>query len=334
MKKKNRIVLMAIASGNDTPESTVSKRYTGIAACSLLAINPNKEELGKLFATDAGPANFDKEPEYTGQDASGVKYARIDLFLKTIPEKSNGISTIIKVGYFLRNASRLNRDGSKLQVINAYGDTTWLTQAQFETKTPPESMPNYQMTGVRAAFAGEEDFTKFVKRFLSIPAYSYRKSDGTIVTIQDPKQAECQLSKIPNYFNGDISEIKSVLMARKNNKVKFLFGVKTTAENKAYQDCFIQMPISYLTNDYRKVIDAMMNQKQNSGYPNTDFGTSPFAFQEWVLKPTEIATIPTENPFGTVPQAAIPTVNSTEPTHTQIPWGSTMPESESDDLPE
>ena len=40
---------MAIASGNDTPESTTSKRYTGIAACSLLAINPNKEEDDKIL---------------------------------------------------------------------------------------------------------------------------------------------------------------------------------------------------------------------------------------------------------------------------------------------
>lgn len=337
MKRKNKVVLMAIASGNDTPESVSIKRYTGIAACTLLAINPNKEELGKIFETNAGPATFEKEPEYTGQGQDETKYIRLDLFLQTIPEKSNGISTIIKVGYFIRNSNRLNRDGTKLQVINAYGDTTWLTQAQFESKTPPESMPNYQMTGVRPAFAGEEDFTKFLKRFLNIPAYSYRKADGTIVTAEDPKQAECQLSKIPNYFNGDISEVKGALLARKSNKIKFLFGVKTTLDNKSYQDCFIQMPISYLTNDYKRVIDAMMNQKQAGGYTNTDFGKSPFIFQEWTLVPTSVENMTTVNPFGNVPQTSQSNNSSNQGASIvggPIPWGTNLPGTDSEDLPE
>lgn len=332
MRKRNKIAMMAIASGSETTESTSGKKYTGIAACTLLAVNPNKEELSKIFATESGPATIEKEPEYTGVDSTGVKYARIDLFMQTVLEKSNGIKTIIKVGYFLRNTSRLNRDNSKLQVINAYGDTTWMTQAQFESKTPPENMPNYQTVGLRAAFAGEEDFTKFLKRFLNIPAFSYRKADGTVVTTPDPKQAECQLSKIPQYFNGDISEVKVALMARKTNKVKLLFGVKTTADNKAYQDCFIQMPINYATNDHKKLIEAMMNQKQNGGYPNTTFGTSPFAFQEWRLEPTPVGEIPTPvNPFGQVPHNTSPSPGT--PVIPSIPWGAPEIPGEPEDLP-
>jgi len=331
MKKRNKIALMAIASGNDTPENIASKRYVGIAACTLLAINPNKEELSKLFATESGPANIEKEPEYTGEDSTGIKYARIDMYLQTIPEKSNGITTIIKVGYFIRNTSRSNRDNTKIQVINAYGDAAWFTKEQFETKTPPENMSSYQTAGLRPAFAGEEELTKFIKRFLNIPAYSYRKSDGTIVTVPDPVQAECQLSKIPSYFNGDMSEIKKALMARKNNRLKLLFGVKTTLDNKSYQDCFVQHPVSYLTNDYKKLIEALTKTKSDNGYSMTDFGTSPYVFQEWKPTPTNAESITAPaNPFGTVPQAQ--TAPQTQPQ--AIPWGATMPApTDPDDLP-
>lgn len=306
MKKNNRIALMAIASGGETTEYASSKKYTGIAACTLLAVNPNKDELSKIFASDNGPANIEKEPEYTGTDGSGVDYIRIDLYMQTIPEKSNGIKTVIKIGYFIRNTKRFNRDNSKLQVINAYGDSTWLTQAQFDAKTPPETMPNYQMKNVRPAFAGEEEFVKFLKRFLVIPAYSYKKGDGTIVTVADSATAECQLGAISEYFKGNISEIKTPLMARKGNKIKFLFGVKTTAENKSYQDCFIQMPVGFSTSNYDKLIEAMMKRKEDNAFQNTDFGTSPFIFQEWTLTPTQLSSSPATNPFGTVPQAQTP----------------------------
>ena len=52
----------------------------------------------------------------------------------------------------------MNRDKTKVQVINAYGDTGWLTAEQWKAKELPEYMVKngYLTEGMRPAYVGEE----------------------------------------------------------------------------------------------------------------------------------------------------------------------------------
>lgn len=285
MSKKD-IILMAIAAGKETTEGNINKKYMGLAACTLVAINPTKAELAHLLGNGTTPANIEKEPEYTAMTEQGIATARIDLYLKTIPEKSNNIETIIRVTYFLRDEKRFNTDKTKVQIINAYGDTAWVTQEEFKNKKAPSYQSEFSLNAVRPAFVGEEDLVKFIKKFLNIPNLSYRKADGTIVYVEDKSLAECQLSEVKSYFSNNFKEIKTALSARPNNKVKLLFGVKTSQDNKLYQDCFSSYPINYAVNNYDYLTKNLLDRKSNGGYPNTDFGKAPYIFTEYNVNPS------------------------------------------------
>lgn len=282
MKKSNDIVLMAVAAGRESSEGSSIKRYIGVAACTVIGINPNKAELEKILSTPEHSVSLEKEPEYISEDEAGIRSIRVDIYLKTVPEKCNGIDTVLKVGYFIKDQKRFNNDKTKVQVINVYGDTTWLTKDQLQTKTLPENMSFFNITGMRPAFIGEEDITNFIKKLLNIPRYSVKKKDNTIAIIENPKLAECQLDSIANYFTGNINELKTAIGARRDNKVKLAFGVKTTPENKVYQDCFKEYPINNAVTDYSYLAKSIQDRQNNGGYGNTFFGGAPFTFTEWI----------------------------------------------------
>ena len=113
MKKTKKIVpVLAIAAGKETNLSS-GDRYIGLGVFTLAAVNPTKAELSALFnGADV------KDPVYT-LEKDGVQYAKIDLYLKTVVDKCNGIDTIIKATYFLANKKRVNKEGNKIEVVNA-----------------------------------------------------------------------------------------------------------------------------------------------------------------------------------------------------------------------
>ena len=290
--KKNQedIVLMAVASGRESSEGAQIKRYIGVGTCTVLAINPTKAELERILSTPTHPVVLEKDPEYITADGADVRSIRVDIYLKTVPEKCNGIDTVLKIGYFLKDQKRFNNDKTKVQVINVYGESTWLSKEDFQAKTIPEKMSFFQPKGMRAAWVGEEEITLFIKKLLNIPRYSVKKADGTIVIIDNPKLAECQLDGIPNYFVGNIAELKAAITSRKDNKIKIAFGVKTTAENKIYQDCFKEYPINSAVTDFSYLAKNLLEKQASGGYPNTYFGGMPFNFEEWTPTQSNLTT--------------------------------------------
>ena len=60
--KKTNFAFMAFASGKESTEGNAVKRYTGVAPVFVLAVNPNKAELEKLYNTQ-----LENDPEYLGE---------------------------------------------------------------------------------------------------------------------------------------------------------------------------------------------------------------------------------------------------------------------------
>ena len=147
---------MAFSAGKESTEGGVIKRYIGVAPVKVLATNPTKAELESLYNT-----TLDKDVEYIGvQDNEGTKvpYARIDFVVKTVPEKSNGIEMTTKISYFVRKEYRFNRDKSKVQVIDKYGRTAWVTKEQANAHEIPQykNGPANLDKDYRPAYVGEK----------------------------------------------------------------------------------------------------------------------------------------------------------------------------------
>ena len=85
--KKTNFAFMAFASGKESTEGSAVKRYVGVAPVFVLAVNPNKAELEKLYNTQ-----IENEPDYlgeveVGEDKHKVQNVRLDFIVKTDAEK-------------------------------------------------------------------------------------------------------------------------------------------------------------------------------------------------------------------------------------------------------
>ena len=290
--KKQSIAFMAVAAGKEVVESKPFPKYVGVGAVKVLTVNPTQAELTKMFPT----RELTEEVKYV-IDATETKpqSVRIDFWVESIPDKNNGAEFMQKISYFVQNTPFVNKDNTKCQYIDAFGETGWL---DINNPVLPEGS-RMSTTGLRKAYKGEETLTKFIKAMLNIPDRHYFK-DGELhqaAFIKEPKDLEAcyaQLEKIGNYFKGDFSELKAIVTGAVSNKLKLAFGVKTTAENKTYADFFTDFPMKYSTTKYDYLQKLIMAAKGAGRYSDTTFGENLAEFKEYVITPTDLANTPGE----------------------------------------
>lgn len=273
MKNNNvNFLMMAFSKGSESTEGLAIKRYIGVAPVFVLAVNPNKEELEKLYNTQ-----LENAPEYictveVGEDKHKVDNVRLDFVVKTDADKCNGIEFTTKVSFFIRKEYRYNRDQTKVQVIDKYGRTCWVTIEQAKTHEIPmySKGPANIDKDYRPAYVGEEDLTNFLKAYLNIPNVMKYVNEKWVM-VDKPEDCEARLENIADYFKGDFSELRQAIQLQPNNKVKVLFGVRTTDDNKQYQAVYNQMFLKNNINDYSKLDKDLQDRKAAGAYPTTEF---------------------------------------------------------------
>lgn len=294
MKNKS-VAMMAFASGSESKDR-VKKLYIGVAPVFIVGVNPNKAEYEKLFNR-----TLDDAPVYIGEGEVGpegdrvkVPQIRIDFIVKTDAEKC-GVELTDRITFFLSKAMNFNRDRSKVEVINKYGESTYLPIACVEGTEPiPDNMKWYDTSGMRPTYIGEADLTAFIKAFLNIPSKSYRKGNE-VVFIKNLADAEAKLDKIESYFRGDVSELKSVIGLQPNNRVKVMFGVKTTDDNNQYQAVYTKKFLKNMVNDYSKLDENLQARKNAGAYPSVEFLAEPI--KEYTVESTDFSS-PANDPLG------------------------------------
>lgn len=275
MENKN-FSFMAFGKTQVSKEATEIKRYTGVGSVFVVGVNPSKAELEKLYDRE-----LDKDPEYL-TEKDGVTSARIDFIVKTdtAAKCNNDIELLTKVSMFIRNEYRFNKDKTKVQVIDKYGRTAWVTKEQAKNHEIPvysNSKPANIDKDYRPAYVGEEDITNFLKLFLGIPnVEKWVKNEATgrrevVGLVDNPQDCECRLENIEDYFKGKFNEIRDAINLMPNNKIKVLFGVRTTDEGKQYQDVYTRKFLSNTVSVYDKLAEDVQNNKDNGAYPNTEF---------------------------------------------------------------
>jgi hypothetical protein len=121
---------------------------------------------------------------------------------------------------------------------------------------------------------------------LNIPACQKYVNDKWVMNDADKlADSEALLEHIEDYFKGNISELKTIIGYQPNNKVKVLFGVKTTDDNKQYQTVYTRMFLRNGIYDYSK-LDKDVKQTQESGALSTsDFDCTEL--HEYVIESTD-----------------------------------------------
>lgn len=293
---------MAFAKGAESVEGPAVQRYTGVGACKVVGMNPTKEELEKLYNT-----TLDNAPEYIGEidsDGKKVPYARVTFLVKPDAESVGMEVAPISISMFIRKEFKFNNDGTKVRVIDEYGNSGWATKEQCNTHAqlmsragkPLKISKNY-----RPAYVGEIELIDFIKELLAVPnAFEYVNE-----TWQLKKDAELGIAGLEhpeNLFKGDFSEVKDAISLAPDYKVKILFGVRRNDEGKMYQAFYKEMFLRNGITDYSKLDKDVQERKNAGAYSTTDFEVGDF--KVYNVTATNLNEAPVADPLA--PAASSP----------------------------
>lgn len=283
---------LAIGKTQESKETQEFKKYVGVGSSFVISVNPTKKGLEEIYGREMA-----NEPEYV-VDTDNGKEARITFIVKTDPNICNGVEMINRVMFTLRNAPAYNKDQTKVQVIDNYGNVTWANTEDAKAGKAildRNGNPIKFDTTYRMACVGEADLVGFLKTYLGVgEAFNY--VNGTWIKKDDAKDFVFSLEHIKDYFKGDFSEIEGAMDLQPNNKVKLLYGVRTTDDGKQYQAIATRYGMVLHNNAgpkaFARLEKELANVKANGGYATTEFKVQELA--EYNVEATDLSSAPTD----------------------------------------
>lgn len=289
---------MAIKIGKQSEEG-VFKLYKGVAAVNVLAVNPNKAELERITGR-----TYDEEPVYRGKDDDGNETVRITFYTKTNPDAkvNSGIELVLPISFTLVKARRVGQQSGKIQVIDKYGRTAWVTPAELESKSIPQYSkgPANISADYRPAVIGEEFLINFLIKWLNIPGPANYK-EGQWIMKDNPEDSEVSIN-LAKVFAGDVSELAEVVNMAREYLIKVAVGIRTTEDGKQYHAVFTRDFAKNAVTDYSKLDAAITEFQNNGGAPNTVFDVNPL--HENVVESTQFT--PNTEVVGDMPDFSSP----------------------------
>ena len=265
---------------NASAQGASFKNYVGVGSFRVLGVNPTKEEMEKFFGR-----TFDKEPEYLkdmidSQDNNKpYKQLRVTYLIQAdIPEDidpknkasreaNKALTEPFKtsVSFFVDSRYFYNRDKTKVQVIDKYGRTAWVTIDQCKNHQIPvySNGPAKLDSDYRPAYRGEDDLLKFITNYLNVtPIDTYNSNTGQWMTNPHPEDCEAGLYKIKDYFTGNISELKEHCGYMPDNRLKLLVGVRTDDQGRTFGTVYTRMTLRNGAQSYNSLKDSLEGNAQ------------------------------------------------------------------------
>lgn len=263
------------------------KRYVGLGASKILAVNPTKEELEKIYGRE-----IQNDPEYIIErdDQKGV---RVDIIVQSVPELNNGIECITHATFNLYPTLAYNKDQSKVRVVDNYGNSTWANtedakagKAILSHKGEPMKFDSVKY---RMAFSGEVELLDFLRKFL-YNKDAFRLVNGTWTKQSDAEDVIIGFENPKKLLSGDVSEVKELINLQPDNKIKLLYGVRTTEEGKQYQTICTGYDLMLRNNSSTSALPGLernlASAKQSGMYSTTDFRVQEL--QEYNVEATNL----------------------------------------------
>ena len=291
MSNKQKLFLtLNIGKKAEESELTEFKRYIGVTPVTITAVNPTKAEQEAMYPG----IQLQEEPEYFIKDAEGHHTLRLEFHVKTNPEWGNKIDATGRIRFFISDQVAVNRDNTKCQVIDDYGEYTWVTREQFKAQQRPD---NCRVVGnYRPCHKGEADLYNFLKTWLNIPdATKYNREAKKWEQVENLDECKVILDW-DKLCKGDIKELKDVVAQVPDYQIKVCFGIRTTEDNRHYQDICNKVFLRNNSNYYLRFDTQISNLKQNGMYADTVFSSD--WLKEWKPETTQFT-----NTIGSAPAA-------------------------------
>lgn len=276
---------MAFEVRNDSQEVTGFKLkfFKGIGEFTAIAVNPTAAELAKLYNSD----KVGDPIEYLKKNEKGIDVLTIAIFLK-----NEAFDFITSVKFRIANQMFISeKNGAKkLQVIDSYGATTWVTEDQFNKKEVPVFKNGAASIdkNYRPAFKGEEQINSFIRTLLNL-----RKTQPGVLT---------NIDKITSKKGELVNEVKEAIKLAGENKIKCCVGIDVY-NNKPFMKVYAKKFMYHWQDDVQYVQGAVLTDKQ-SGYDTADYDFMPL--HEYKVEPTEQKEENKQpfSPFGGTPAPA------------------------------
>lgn len=300
--------MSTFGKSQDIGEGVDFKLYTGAENFKVVALNPTKEEMEKMYGREL---NF--TPEYKGkitvQDTDGereVDQIRLDFFLAN---EDNSITT--KLQFYIANTHHKSQTGS-YKVINNYGRSTWMQKEHIQNKTLPAGYEKwYHVDGLKVAKRGEPELLDFLINLLNLPM----KLDK----VEDLNDALAYISKevwADMFDKQDFSFLRGII-ANTNNKIGVLMGVKTKGDGKLTQTTFNRSTMRQYVlggnksneEKFKYILKDLDEAKANGAFSNVEFGPRDLAVREFSVAPTTINSDNT-NQLDVFATADVPTTTN------------------------
>ena len=247
--------------------STENTLYIGGGNFKIIAINPTKEQKEKIYPG----RKFDEEPVYVTEN-EGVKSVRVEFTLESLDVEG----LIIPVSIFVRNEDSKGSQSGKLEVIDNYSRTVWLTQEEinshFVPKFPdgtPKIDNNYHVAKV-----GESLLAKWMKNVLNIRDVI---EFGSSSYINNPSDAEIYFEHINDWFSGNVSEIIDMWNLQPDAVFTATVGVRTT-ERGSFMSVYTGNILkagnaagAFTERKHSKIITNINSDKERGRFADTEF---------------------------------------------------------------
>ncbi len=309
---------MAIGKAKASAEAGSGfKMYMGVGSFRVLGVNPTKEELSAFYGRDvqSDPTYVNKK---TDKDGKPYTQTRISFMIQADPadktkknwekDPNKDLAEPLKttINFFVDSRYRYNSDQTKVQVIDKYGRTAWVTVDQAKNKQIPvySNGPAKLDKDYHPCHTGEEELVKFIINYLNItPIESYNKNTGTWV--QSPHPEDCELDyHFAEYLKGNVSELKEMCTLIPTNKLKILMGVRTDDEGKQYNVAYTRNTLRNGSKSYNILKDEIENTKNAGGLKDTVYSddsagviTEIHEYAENV-KESDLSKPATDDPFA------------------------------------
>ena len=197
---------MAITANNSEEEVAGGSGiplYVGIAPVQVVAINPTLSEL-----QDIG-IKMKNDPQYMDVTIGGESYNKLTFWLKCVePEFLTRFDVLAKPEH------RVSKSG-KFQWCNSTG------QFAYADGKASEAYDWFKDTDERKAYVGEEILISFIKAFANVASGD-----------------ECTFESMNKIVEGDVTEIRQLLTALSDNRLRVLLGVKDGRYQQVYTKHF------------------------------------------------------------------------------------------------
>lgn len=210
------------------------KKYIGVGSVNIIAVNPNNETLRKYgwnIPEDADEQKYIYTKERDGKQVSSTKI-RLLAEVQDLEDKP-----IIPMDFWISNEVVQNADRTKAQIIDSFGRTAW---GNIQDEIKPHKIPQYSSGPANISkdymlcHRGEEALVKFIFKYLNItPLQRFDRVANGYVDSKNP--GKFRFDNWAKLCANDVTELREYLKLQPENRVKVVFGVSTTDDNRTYQ---------------------------------------------------------------------------------------------------